>query len=80
MKNFNSLRDIDTNTDEGKMLLAALSVLTSIETPDKRYGGMTHPDDVLKRVENLTRYIYEDRTNDIEKDIYNKNILRHKFL
>jgi len=79
MKNFDSLRNIDTTTDEGKMLLSALAVLTSIETPDKRYGDTSHPDDVLKRVENIARSIFETNI-DIEKDIYNKNILRHKFL
>ena len=79
MKNFDSLRNIDTTTDEGKMLLSALAVLTSIETPDKRYGDTSHPDDVLKRIENISRSIFETDT-DIEKDVYNKNILRHSFL
>lgn len=56
-----SIRDIDDSTKEGKMLMAALSVLTSIsheQIDEHEYGGHTHPDDATERIANLANYIY----------------------
>jgi hypothetical protein len=81
MKNFNNISDIDITTDEGKLLLSAVAILTSIDTPDVRYGSTEHPDNVLKRIENLATHIFENNEHvRIETGIYQKNILKHNFI
>jgi len=54
-------REIDTNIDEGKLLLAAISVLTSIDTEQikrKRWGGMISPDQAHDQIVNLANRIF----------------------
>jgi hypothetical protein len=56
-----TIRDIDDSTKEGKMLMSALAVLTSItheQINDNEYGGNTHPDEVTERIADLTNRIY----------------------
>ncbi len=81
------IKDINDDSKEGKMLLAALSILTSI-TPDQinenEFGGMTHPDDVIKRVANIANYVYYEeeykRQEVIEKDIIKRDLVINKLV
>lgn len=62
--NIKTIRDFVDSTDEGKILIAALSVLTSIECKDIRegkWGGMTHPDDALSTLVDLANRIYYEQ-------------------
>jgi hypothetical protein len=54
---------INTSSDEGKLLLAALAVLTSIDTIDIKngeWGGSVHPDLALEKVIDLANRIFYD--------------------
>lgn len=77
MINIKTIRDFSDNSDEGKMLLAALSVLTSIECKDikeQKWGGMTHPDEALQRVIDLAnRIYYEEEWKEEQKRIKRDN-------
>lgn len=61
MERFN---EASQDTDEGKILLAALAILTSIDKKDikeGKWGGMVHPDDAFIRVVELAnRIFYEE--------------------
>ncbi len=61
MISIDTIREIDDSTKEGKMLMAALAVLTSItheQIDDHEYGGMVHPDEAVCRIAELANYIY----------------------
>jgi hypothetical protein len=48
MINLKSIRDFNDNSPEGKLLLASISILTSIkgeDLKDNKWGGTVHPDD-----------------------------------
>ena len=54
-------RQIDTNIDEGKLLLAAISILTSIDSEQikrKRWGGMISPDQAHDQIVELANRIF----------------------
>jgi hypothetical protein len=66
-KTFNNF---DTNSDEGKMLLAALSILTSIRCDDIKkgiYGGSISPDNALTKIQDLANKIYYEREWEIKE-------------
>lgn len=60
---YKKTKEFDTKSVEGKLLLAALCILTTI-TPEKikegEYGGMNHPDDVTEKVWRLANYIFHE--------------------
>lgn len=61
MINYKTIRDFNDNSPEGKLLLAAISILTSISGEDiksKKWGGMVHPDDALLKIQDLANRIY----------------------
>jgi hypothetical protein len=61
MINLKTIRDFNDNSPEGKLLLAAISILTSITPKDikeDKWGGMVHPDDALERIQDLANKIY----------------------
>lgn len=61
MIELNTIRELDDKSDEGKLLIAALAILTSIDTEDinsGKWGGMTHPDDALDQIQDLANKIY----------------------
>jgi hypothetical protein len=67
-----TIRDIDDTTKEGMMLIGALAILTSIDKKDisdKKWGGMIHPDDALKKVSDLSNQIYFEKEWEAEKVI-----------
>lgn len=56
-----SFREIDYSTKEGMLLMSALAILTSLshkDITDKKFGGVTQPDDVFKRIQDLANKIY----------------------
>ncbi len=66
-KTFNNF---NTNSDEGKMLLAALSILTSISCDDIKkgmYGGSVSPDNALTKIQDLANKIYYEKEWKIEE-------------
>lgn len=63
MINISTVREFSDQSIEGKLLLSAIAVLTSIDCKDikeNKYGGMTHPDDVLIRLVDLANKIYHE--------------------
>lgn len=49
---------------EGKLLMAALSILTSIDKGDikeGRFGGMNHPDTVMENIWYLANGIFHEK-------------------
>ena len=61
MIEWTKITEFDKNTPEGKLLLAAISILTSIEEEDiksGKWGGMTHPDTAMEKIVELANKIY----------------------
>lgn len=64
------------STIEGKLLMAALSVLTSIDEKDikkGKYGGMNHPDVVMENIWNLANFIFHQKEYEEWKVIENRD-------
>lgn len=60
MINIYKICDIPS-TEEGKVLMAAIAILTSLDNDDLKnnlWGGMVHPDDALERVIELANKIF----------------------
>lgn len=75
IENMNSISDFSTDSPEGKLLLAALAILTSIDHRDitnNKWGGMVHPDDALQKVCDLANKIYFEK----EYEQYKQSKLR----
>ena len=70
MITISKLHDLNTESDEGKMLLAALAVLTSI-SPEQinsgEYGGTTNPDQVVEKIADLSNYIFSPKEYEANK-------------
>ena len=61
MINYKTIRDFNDNSPEGKLLLAAISILTSIkgeDIKDNKWGGMVHPDNALLKIQDIANRIY----------------------
>jgi len=61
MINLKTIRDFNDNSPEGKLLLAAISILTSIsgeDIKDNKWGGTVHPDKALLKIQDLANRIY----------------------
>ena len=61
MINLKSIRDFNDNSPEGKLLLDAISILTSInveDIKDNKWGGMVHPDNALLKIQDIANRIY----------------------
>ena len=64
------------STVEGKLLMAALSVLTSIDKKDIRkgqYGEMNHPDTVMENLWDLANYIFHQKEHEEWKLVENRD-------
>jgi len=64
------------STVEGKLLMAALSVLTSIDKKDIRegqYGGMNHPDTVMENLWDLANCIFHQKEHEEWKLVENRD-------
>lgn len=67
-EDYKNFTKFDTESIEGKLLLAALSILTSItaeQIKEGEYGGMNHPDIVTEKVWRIANYIFHQQ--DFEK-------------
>jgi len=74
---------IDTNIDEGKILLAAISILTSIDEEDikrKRFGGMVSPDQAYQTVVDLANRIFHEFEYKNEKKRKRKESKRNRLI
>lgn len=61
MINYKTIRDFNDNSPEGKLLLAAISILTSInveDIKDNKWGGVVHPDNALLKIQDIANRIY----------------------
>lgn len=64
MINHNKLTDIDINTEEGQLLMAAIAILTSIDhkhITSNKWGGTITPDVAVKQVAELANKIYYEQ-------------------
>jgi len=58
--------DFNSNTEEGMLLLAAMSILTS-DIDRKKFGGHMHPHDVFEHIKDLANLIFfEEEYKQIE--------------
>ena len=67
---FNDIRDIDTETSHGKLLLMALAILTSLDINDiknKKWGGLISPDKALEQLVDITNQVYYEEEWKSEK-------------
>lgn len=65
MNKFNSIKDIDTRLDTGKMFLGALSILSSHDfiNEDLEFGTCISKEDVISKIVSISNYVYYDSTN-----------------
>jgi len=85
MINHKQLADIDLNTPEGQLLMAAVAILTSIDhkhIKSNKWGSNLHPDKAVKQIAELANKIYYEQewlAEEIKKDRNNKinNILNN---
>lgn len=70
MIDIKTIKDILDDDDSGKIVFAAIAILTSIkksDIDDDIWGGMVHPDDALSRVVDLANRIYYEEEWKSEK-------------
>ena len=70
MIRMSQFKEFSQESDEGKLLLAALAILTSINTKhitDGKWGGDVHPDDAFERIVELANTIYHEEEWKLEK-------------
>ncbi len=61
MINHKQLSDINMNSEEGQLLMAAVAILTSIEKKhidSNKWGSNLHPDKAVKQISDLANKIY----------------------
>ena len=76
MINKNSISDIDHNEVDGKLLMMALAILTSIDENDikeKTWGGWEHPDIAFQQVVELANKVYYEEEWKAEEIKRNRN-------
>jgi hypothetical protein len=86
MINYEKLHDINTNTTEGQLLLAAIAILTSIDhkhITSGKWGGTITPDTAVKKITELANKIYHEEEYNkeqqrIERDNKINKILRNE--
>ena len=79
LKKINQISD----TNEGKSLIAAIAILTSLDSKDlesEKWGGNVHPDDALERVVDLANKIYHEKEWMSEQIIKQREIKLNKIL
>ncbi len=58
--------DFNSSTEEGMLLIAAISILTS-DIDRKKFGGHVHPHDVFEHIKDLANIIFfEEEYKQIE--------------
>jgi len=54
-RDYNEITDyVDVDSDEGKLLLTAIDLLTSDKCNTGEYGGHKHVDDIIRKIRKLT--------------------------
>jgi hypothetical protein len=74
---------IDCDTDEGKLLLAAISILTSIQTEDikrRRWGGTISPDQAFNQISDLANRIFYEKEYTLEVKRKRKEKKRNRLI
>jgi hypothetical protein len=59
-----TFKNFDIESDEGKMLLASIAILTSISISDiqeKKYGSTCSPEDVIDTIQDLANRIFHEK-------------------
>lgn len=82
MIKINKISDIPS-TEEGKVLLAAVAILTSLDNDDLKnnlWGDMVHPDDALGRVVELANKIFYKEEWESEKILKERDSKINKLL
>lgn len=73
------LSDIDTSTQEGKLLIAAIAILTSIDEShikSGKCGSSSSPIDAIEKISNLANQFYYAE----EYDLYIKTMKRESII
>ena len=86
MIQLDTIRQIDDKSDEGKLLIAAIAILTSMQKEDlesNEWGGLVSPDEGIRKVQDLANRIYfkkewEARKKSKERDNKIEGILNDK--
>ena len=71
MITMNRFKELSQEFDEGKLLLAALAVLTSMsktDITDGKCGGNVHSDDAFKKIVDLANQVFHKEELQIEQD------------
>jgi hypothetical protein len=71
MIDYKTIKDFDVDTHEGKLLLAAIAVLSSVDCEDiksHKWGGMTHPDKAMEQIVELANKIFYEKEWEIEQE------------
>lgn len=71
MINYKTIADFNSDTPEGKLLLVAISVLTSVDYEDIKsckWGGMIHPDKAMEQIVELANKIFYEEEWKLEQD------------
>jgi hypothetical protein len=79
MIQYNNVSDFQCDSDEGKILLAAIAILTSIDKEDideKKWGGFVSPDKAVKQVVELANKIFYEEEWKLEEERLQKVELR----
>lgn len=61
MIQLDTIRQIDDKSDEGKLLIAAIAILTSMKKEDiisNEWGGLVSPDEGIRKLQDLANRIY----------------------
>lgn len=64
MIQLNTVRDLDDKSNEGKLLIAAIAILTSLQQEDIKnntWGGLVSPDQGLSQIQDLANKIYFEK-------------------
>jgi hypoxanthine phosphoribosyltransferase len=71
MIDYKTIKDFNEDTHEGKLLLAAIAVLTSVDHEDiksQKWGGMTHPDTAMEQIVELANKIFYEEEWKLEQE------------
>ena len=64
MIQLNTVREIDDQSTEGQLLIAAIAILTSLQQEDIKnntWGGLVSPDQGLSQIQDLANKIYFEK-------------------
>jgi hypothetical protein len=71
MIDYKKISDFNGDTLEGKLLLSAIAILTSIDQEDIKsckWGGMTSPDTAMEQIVELTNKIFYEEEWKLEQE------------